>query len=102
MGEEFDPEAFNRRVKEQLKSSREAFDGEYKEELTQLAGLSRAEIEAIAPGGTDLQKYDQLIAVVKEASRINLEQAELAVQIKKLGSVAVKIAKQVPTLAAIL
>ena len=40
--------------------------------------------------------------VVKEASRVNLEQAELVNRIKSLGDVAVSIAKKVPTLAAML
>lgn len=102
MTDEFDPSEFKRRLKEQLKTSREAFDGQYKDELAQLAGLSRMEIDAIAPGITDLQTYDALMALVKEASRVNLEQARLAAEIKKLGSVAVVIAKKVPALDAIL
>ena len=101
MADDFDPEEFKRRLKEQLKASREAFDGKYKDELSQLAGLSRTEIDAITPGITDLQIYDALIAVVKEASRVNLAQAELTTQIKKLGDIAVAIAKKVPTLAAL-
>lgn len=100
MAEEYDPEEFKRRLKEQLKTSREAFDGAYKKELSQLAGLSRAEIDAITPGITDLQKYDALIALVKEASRVNLAQAELINHIKKLGAIAVAVAKKVPSLAA--
>jgi hypothetical protein len=102
MADDFDPEEFKRRVKEQLNASREAFDGKYKDELTQLAGLSRAEIDALTPGITDLQTYDALIVVVKEASRVNLAQAELKTQIEKRGDIAMTIAKMVPTLAAIL
>ena len=49
----------------------------------------------------DLQKYDELITVVREASRVNLEQAALKAQIIKLGETAVTIAKRVPTLAAL-
>lgn len=102
MADEFDSRAFERRLKQQLKASREAFDGEYKDELAQLAGLSREEIDKITPGTTDLQKYDELIVLVKEASRVNLSQAALIERIKKLGSVAVSIAKKVPALAAAL
>ena len=101
MADDFDPQEFKRRLKYQLKTSREAFDGKYKDELSQLAGLSRTEIDAIAPGITDLQTYDSLIAVVKEASRVNLAQAELITQIKKLGATAEAIAKKVPSLAAL-
>ena len=102
MTDEFDPSEFERRLKEQLKTSREAFDGKYKEELTELAGLSRSEIDAISPGITDLQKYDELIAIVKEASRVNLAQADLVNQIKNLGDIAVRIAKMVPAFAALI
>jgi hypothetical protein len=102
MADEFDPEEFKRRLKSLLKESGEAFDGKYRNELSALAGLSRAEIDTIAPGITDLQVYDSLIVVVKEASRVNLAQAELAVQIARLGDIAIAIAKKIPTLAALL
>ena len=102
MPDEFDPNEFRRRLKDQLATSRAAFDGKYKDELEQLAGLSKEQIDAITPGGTDLQKYDELIAVVKEASRVNLAQSELKSQIERLGSVAVSIAKMVPEFAAFL
>ena len=63
-------------------------------------GLSRDEIDAITPDATDLQAYDQLISVVKQASRHNLNQAELVNRIKALGGVAVTIAKKSAGLAA--
>ena len=96
---QFDAEEFERRLDESLRASREAFDGKYKAQIEQLSGLSRAEVDAITPGPLDLQKYDELIAVVKEASRVNLAQAALKSQIEKLGQVAVSIAKKVPSLA---
>ncbi|HVZ42593.1 MAG TPA: hypothetical protein VHA82_02200 [Ramlibacter sp.] len=102
MPDSFDRAEFERRLREQLKTSREAFDGQYKSELTQLACLSKEDIDAITPGTTDLQKYDELVALVKEASRVNLAQAELKQRIEALGNVAVSVAKLVPTLAAIL
>lgn len=102
MSDDFDPEAFNKNLKEQLKASKEAFKGEYAKELEQLSGLSKDEIDAITPGKLDMQKYDALITVVKEASRVNLEQAELKNRIEALGKVAVSIAKKVPSLAALL
>ncbi|HYD79129.1 MAG TPA: hypothetical protein VEC06_04920 [Paucimonas sp.] len=100
--EEFNPDEFERRLREQLATSRAAFQSRYKDELNALSGLSREEIDAISPGKTDLQKYDELIALVKEASRVNLAQADLIQQIKALGDVAVAIAKKVPSLAALL
>jgi len=99
---DFDPNAFQRALDESLRRGKEAFLGLYRDELQALAGLSRAEIDAISPGVTDLQTYDQLMIVVKEASRVNLAQAQLKSQIVKLGDLGVKIAKKVPSLAKIL
>ena len=99
---EFDLEGFEADLDAALERGREAFVGKYKDELNALSGLSKEEIDAISPGTTDLQKYDELITVVKEASRVNLSQAELKAQIEKLGDIAVTIAKRVPTLAGIL
>lgn len=99
MSDEFDLEAFEADLDATLERGREAFKGKYKEELDELVGLSRAEVDAITPDLTDLQKYDELITVVKEASRVNLVQADLKQTIEKLGVVAVKIAKRVPSLA---
>lgn len=102
MSDEFDLDGFTADLDATLERGRVAFRGKYKDQLNQLAGLSRAEIDAITPDLTDLQKYDELITVVKEASRVNLAQAELKHQIEKLGAVAVQIAKRVPSLAALL
>ncbi|MFA5327961.1 MAG: hypothetical protein WC384_09235 [Prolixibacteraceae bacterium] len=79
-----------------------AFNGLYKNELNQLVGLSQAEIDAITPGTNDLQVYSVLIKVVEKASKDNMSQVQLVENIKMLGDVAVKIAKKVPTLAALL
>lgn len=102
MPDDFDLDAFEADLKETLKTNGDILRGKYAKQINQLLGLSRVEIDAITPGTTDLKKYDELIVVVKEATRVNLAQAELKRQIEKLGSVAVKIAKKVPTLAAIL
>jgi len=76
---EFDLDGFKKDLDESLKNGREAFKGKYKEQLNDLCGLSMTEIDKITPDITDLEKYDQLITVVKEASRVNLSQAELKV-----------------------
>ena len=99
---EFDLEGFEADLDATLANGRKSFTGLYKDELNALSGLSKEEIDAISPGITDLQKYDELITVVKEASRVNLEQAALKKQIIKLGGIAVTIAKRIPTLATIL
>ena len=92
---------FRRRVRTALDNADEAFRGEYAEEMEGLLGLSREEIDAISPGDVDLKAYDQLMAVVREASRTNVAQAELKNRIQKLGEVAVSIARKVPKLAAL-
>ncbi|HOX26899.1 MAG TPA: hypothetical protein PLL30_14310 [Candidatus Krumholzibacteria bacterium] len=93
---------FRRRVRDSLRRADDAFRGEYKAEIDALIGLSRDEIDAITPDTTDLQTYDALITVVKEASRINLAQADLKAQILEMGEVAVAIAGRVPGLARLL
>ena len=92
-------EDLEKELKEILKRHHEAFVGEYADEINQLLGLSRQEIDAIVPGTTDLETYDRLITVVKEASRRNLSQAELKKRIEDMGNVAVTIAKKVSSLA---
>ena len=93
---------FEKDLAADLQAGREAFERKYKTELDQLMGLSHAEIDAITPGAADLQAYAQLIAVVKQASRHNLEQQALASRVRALGDVAVTIAKKSASLAAIL
>jgi len=85
--------------REILRKNHEAFVGKYAKEIDELLGLSRAEIDAIVPGTTDLEVYDQLMTIVKEASRRNLSQAELKARIETLGDIAITIAKKSATLA---
>ena len=94
------PEEFRERLRQRVQENRQAFEGQYKEQINALMGLSKTEIDAITPDTTDLQIYDQLITVVKEASRANLAQAELKSRIEELGEVAIKIAEKVPSLLA--
>lgn len=90
---------FRKRIKKQLEENRKAFEGIYKDGLNELLGLSKADIDKITPDTTDLEIYDGLITVVKEASRINVSQAELKNRIEELGNIAIDIAKKVPSLA---
>jgi hypothetical protein len=100
--DDFDLIAFEQGLRRTLQDGEAAFNGIYKRQLNDLAGLSRAEIDAIVPGTTDLATYDKLITVVKEASRGNLAQAQLKSQILKLGDLAVAIAQRVPSVAGLL
>ena len=78
-----------------------AFNGAYKKQLNDLMGLSKSEIDQITPNSiTDMSTYSKLIDVVKQASKDNISQADLITNIKSLGEIAIKIAKKVPTLAA--
>jgi hypothetical protein len=79
-----------------------AFDGAYRDELNQLLGLSKEEIDRLTPDTTDLKTYHALIKVVEQASRDNLNQAQLVENIKKLGELGVKIAMKIPKLAELL
>ncbi|HVS11986.1 MAG TPA: hypothetical protein VMS76_19130 [Planctomycetota bacterium] len=97
-----DIDDFRRRLREELRKNREAFEGTYKSELDSLLGLSREEIDRVTPDATDLEVYDQLITVVKEASRTNVSQTELKTRIQELGDVAVSIAKKAQPLARLL
>jgi hypothetical protein len=92
-------EEFRAKLQEKLKENRESFEGTYKSEINELLGLSKDEIDSITPDITDLLVYSQLIEVVKEASRLNVSQAELKERITDLGDVAIKIAKKIPSIA---
>ena len=48
------------------------------------------------------ETWDALVTVVKEASRVNLAQADLRARIEELGEAAVAIARRVPGLAGVL
>ncbi|MFN2369804.1 MAG: hypothetical protein ABR506_01475 [Candidatus Krumholzibacteriia bacterium] len=93
---------FRDRVRRALREADESFKGRYKDEITALMGLSREEIDAITPDPTDVRVYDALLTVVREASRVNLAQADLKARIIELGEVAVAIARRVPELARLL
>lgn len=96
-----DKEQRRRELQEMAAKITEEFDGLYADQLKNLLAISRDEIDAITPDGTDLETYAQLIEVVKDASRRNLAQAELKERVVSLGELAVKISKKVAGLAAI-
>lgn len=73
-----------------------AFNGQYKDELAKLRGLTKEEIDTIISETCDSAIYNELINVVENASKQNLTQAELIQNIRNLGEVAITIAKKVP------
>lgn len=93
---------FRQRVRRALAYADQSFRGKYRAEIEALMGMSREEINAITPEVTDLRVYDALVTVVKEASRVNLAQADLRARIEELGEAAVAIARRVPGLAGLL
>lgn len=101
-GPRFDIGEFRSRLNERAEANRQAFIGQYQEELNMLLGMSREDIDRITPDTTDLEIYDQLITVVKEASAANISQAELKLRIEELGNIGIAIAKLIPKLAALL
>ena len=93
---------FRSRVQAALDRADQAFQGQYATEIADLLALSEADIRGVSPAPTAMEDYNKLISVVKEASRVNVAQAELKQRIQGLGNVAVGIARRVPTLAALL
>ena len=95
-----------KRMREELdgivKSNREAFEGQYANEIKALQGLSKDELDAIAPNVSSSAAYASLMDVVRLASQKNLASAELKARIEALGGTAVAIAKLIPKLGAIL
>ena len=75
-----------------------AFNGYYSEELNDLVGLSKEELESVIPDTQNKNTYKALIKIVEQASKENTKQADLINNIKELGEVAVNIAKKVPGL----
>ena len=72
-----------------------AFNATYQEELNQLKGLSPEDIASITP---NIKEYTALLSVVEKASKENISKAQLAANIRQLGTVVVKIAKKTPLL----
>lgn len=84
-----------------IQKNRQAFDGDYADELKGLQGLSQADLDAISPNVSSAADYASLMDVVRLASQKNLANADLKDRIEALGDEAVRIAKLVPALAAL-
>lgn len=80
----------------------DAFSGRYKDQIAGLYALSKTDVDALTPDGSDLATYAKLIAIVEKASAQNLAQAELATQIRGLGALGERVARLVPSLARLL
>jgi hypothetical protein len=65
------------------------------EELNSLRRMTRTDQETLRPKITDQKAYDELIAIVEEASSKNMDLALLQQRLEKLGSNVVQVGKEV-------
>ena len=93
---------FREAARKSFERSDEAFRVQYADAIKELQALSSTDLSGITPTGVDPATYDRLIAVVKEASRTNLAQADLKSRIESLGDVALGLARKVPSLGSFL
>ena len=91
---------FEREFDKALKEADAEFDAKYADELAALKGLSPDDLQAISPGATS-EDIERLIEAVKAATARNESNAALGERIRGLGDVAVKLARKVPSLSAI-
>jgi hypothetical protein len=82
--------------------ARAALEGSLALHYKGIRSLDPETIADLTPDTADEAMYEQLMASVQEASARNESQAQLADRIRGLGSLAVEIARKVPSLAAIL
>lgn len=95
-------EAYLRQLEADADQIDSAFNGKYKSQIQGLYALSKEQVDSVTPGVSDLQAYAELIAIVEKASAENLAQVELVTQIRALGDVGLRIARLVPSIAALL
>lgn len=94
-----DNDEFDKAVQDALDRNKAALMGSYAKEIGDLLKLSDQQLSTIIPDTTRTETYNNLISVVKEASRANVQQADLVNKITALGQDAVKIAKLVGLMA---
>lgn len=86
------------KLKQKSKESAARADALLADELDALKRATNTDLEALRPKITEQAAYDQLIAVVEEASRKNMDLAMLEQRLKSLGSNVVQVAKEVAIL----
>jgi len=75
--------------------SRARADALLADEYEILKKATRTDLEALRPKITDQALYDQLIALVEEATQKNMDLALLQQRLKTLGSGAIQLSKEV-------
>jgi hypothetical protein len=93
---------FRKEVDDALDKADAGFRVDYASALAGLQGLTESDVRAICPEPTCMETYDELLAVVQDATRQNLAQAELRNRIRGLGAVALRIAGRIPQLTKLL
>lgn len=88
-------EEFDKAVQDALDHNKAALMGSYSKQLGDLLKLSDTQLSAIIPDVSKTETYNNLISVVKEASRANVAQADMLKKVSALGQDALKIAKLV-------
>ncbi len=79
-----------------------ALNGQFATIYEELRNLAPEDIDDITPGISDQKEYERLMALVQIASQQNIDQAELINRIRDLGEIAKKIARKIPSLAALI
>lgn len=82
-----------------FKKADASFNSDYEEALSQLKGLSDAELAEITPESNGRIVYEALIAIVEDAASKNISQAELITKVEKLGTTAKSIIARIPAIA---
>lgn len=80
----------------------EALKGSLAAQYRELRSLDPAIFADLTPDTSDEAMYEELMAVVMEASARNESQAQLGKRINQMGGLAIEIAQRVPTLLALL
>lgn len=88
-----DDQEFNDAVQAALDRNKAAIMGKHKNVLDALLRIPGEQLSMIVPDVSATETYNNLISIVKEASRANVQQAELENKIIALGNDAIKIAK---------
>lgn len=82
--------------------ARAAMEGKFKDCYRELRALTPEEIDGVTPDVTDQVQYERLLALVEEATRKNMSQAQLVERVRALGDVAMAIARKTTSLAGML
>jgi hypothetical protein len=91
----FETAVYEAKVRTAMRETGEELNGLYGDEVRALLLLGRDDLQPMGAASTlDLSPYENLMKVVKEASRKNIGPSELRNRIYSLGDAAVAIARR--------